>query len=185
MKLNVKGRVSTKKSSIKQSRREGEIPAVLYAKGKSSETIMVDNAEFGAALRKIKSGMLPTTVFEIASPSRTLRAIVKDIQYHPTTYQVLHLDFQELVDGQKVTVKVPVECIGVADCTGIKLGGFLRQVVRFVTVECLPKDIPTMFTIDVKDLNVFQSKRLSDIPSPKGVRVIGEKNEVIAVIAKK
>ncbi len=71
---------------------------------------------------------MPTTVFTLSDGKKERRAIIKDIQYHLTTYHVSHIDFEELVDNVPVSVKVPVNCIGVADCMGIKFGGFLRQV---------------------------------------------------------
>ena len=68
---------------------------------------------------------------------------------------------------------------------GIKLGGFLRQVIRHVKVECLPKNIPSEFIIDVKDLGIRQSKRLKDLAMPNGVKPLASPEEVIVVIAKR
>jgi large subunit ribosomal protein L25 len=84
-----------------------------------------------------------------------------------------------------VTVNVPIQILGLADCVGIKLGGFLRQVIRSLKVSCLPKHIPQEFELDVRDLNVGQSKRLSDIAIPGTARPIGRMSEVAVVIAKK
>jgi large subunit ribosomal protein L25 len=86
---------------------------------------------------------------------------------------------------QKVNVKVPVECTGVADCTGIKLGGFLRQVIRYVKVECDPHAIPSKFDIDVRDLGIKQTRRVSDIKLPQDVRPLAKLDEVLVVIAKR
>ena len=116
----------------------------------------------------MKSGHLPTTVFTLADGKTRARVIIKDIQYHLTTYNVSHIDFGELIDDVPVSVKVPVKCTGVADCVGVKLGGFLRQVVRHVKIECLPQRIPSEFMVDVKDLGIRQTKRLKDIKMPRG-----------------
>jgi large subunit ribosomal protein L25 len=185
MKLTVKERAIGEKSKVKEIRRDGDIPAILYAAGQAGETILVGGVEFGAAMRSVKPGMLPTTVFELAMNKKMIKAIIKDIQYHPTTYKVLHLDFQDLSGDSPIIVKVPVECVGMADCMGIKLGGFLRQVLRYVKVQCLPKDMPNAFTLDVKELGFRQSKRLRDLELPKGVRLVGNEDDVIAVIAKR
>ena len=99
--------------------------------------------------------------------------------------QVLHLDFVELLDGVPVQLKVPVECSGMADCPGIKLGGFLRQVIRYVKVECQPKDIPVKFDVDVKDLGMRQTRRVNEIKMPEGVRPLTKLDEVVVVIAKR
>jgi large subunit ribosomal protein L25 len=185
MKLNMIKRVNEKKGDIKVLRRQGQIPSILYSQTRPTESICVNSTEFGACLRQIPQGRLATTVFDLSDGSAQVRAIVKDIQYHPTTYQILHIDFVELVDGKKVSVKVPVECTGVADCSGIKLGGFLRQVIRYVKVECDPNAIPAKFDIDVRDLGIKQTRRVSDIKLPQDVRPLAKLDEVLVVIAKR
>jgi large subunit ribosomal protein L25 len=185
MKLTMSKRVGTKKSEINQTRREGKIPAVLYSPDRPTETITIDGTELSTALRRIESGRLPTTKFVLVDGNKEIQAIIKDIQYHPTSYQVLHVDFVELVKDVPVSVKVPIECTGAADCSGIKLGGFLRQVIRHVKVECAPNKIPEKFEVDVRELGIRQSKRLSDIVMPSGVKPLACLDEVVVVIAKR
>lgn len=186
MKLNMSKRVGTKKGDVKAMRREGNIPSILYSQKRPTENIVVNSTEFGAIIRQIEQGRLATTVITLADGKSEIKAIVKDIQYHPTTYQVLHIDFEELVAGVPVKLKVPVECTGVAECAGIKLGGFLRQVIRYVKVECEdPKHIPSNFAVDVRDLGIRQSRRLAEIPMPKGIRPLSKLEEVVVVIAKR
>ena len=184
MNLTAKKRAGETKGAIKQARRVGTIPAVFYSPGKPGQSIEIDAAQFEAALRNIKQGHLSTTVFSLEVDGKKTKALVKDVQYDRTTYRVIHLDLMELGDTP-VTVSVPIECVGQADCVGIKLGGFLRQVIRKVKVKCLPKDIPTDFKLDIRDLKMKQSKRLSDIAMPKGVKPVTVADEVVAVIAKR
>jgi len=185
MNLTATKRESKTKGEIKQSRRDGNIPAVLYAPGVPSEAIEIDGDQFRAALRKIKSGRLSTTVFTLEVGGKKTKAIVKDIQYDLTSYRVIHLDFEELKDDVPVKIKVPIECLGVADCVGIKLGGFLRQVIRYTKVKCLPKDIPSEFGLNIQSLGIKQSMRMSDIELPKGVTPISTADEVVVLIAKR
>lgn len=185
MKLAVKQRVSEKKKDIKEIRREGNIPAIIYSSKSQPEKLIINGAEFNTILREMKPGQLPTTVFALSGGKKEYRAIIKDIQYHLTTYHVAHIDFEELIENIPVCVKVPVNCTGIVDCMGIKLGGFLRQVIRHVKVECLPKNIPSEFIIDVKDLGIRQSKRLKDLAMPSGVKPLASPEEVIVVIAKR
>lgn len=185
MKLTATERASTKKGETKQIRREGKIPAILYSAGQPNQQITLDAAEFNAILRNMKPGHLPTTAFSLMINGKEKKAIIKDIQYQLTTYRVSHIDFEELIEDVPVNVKVPIQCIGLADCAGIKLGGFLRQIVRHVKVECLPKHIPAEFVVDVKDLGIRQSKRLADISMPKGVKPLAKMDEVVVVIAKR
>jgi large subunit ribosomal protein L25 len=186
MKLSAKERSSIKKGETKQIRREGKIPAILYSAGRSNVQLVLDSAEFSAILRNMKPGHLPTTTFTLMIDGKTQKtAVIKDIQYQLTTYQVSHIDFEELVEDVPISVKVPIQCIGVGDCVGIKSGGFLRQVIRYIKVECLPKHIPAEFVVDVKDLGIRQSRRLADIPMPEGVKPLAKMDEVVVVIAKR
>ena len=185
MKLTATVRASKKKSDTKQIRREGKIPAILYSAKQSNQSLILDVAEFNAILRQMKPGHLGTTVFKLQMDGKEKRAIIKDIQYQLTTYLVSHIDFEELFDDAPVNVKVPIQCVGVADCAGIKLGGFLRQVIRHVKVECLPKDIPAEFQVDVSSLGIKQARMLSDIKIPQGVKSLAKMDEVVVVVSKR
>lgn len=186
MKLEVKPREAEKKSETKKLRREGFIPAVIYVRGKPSETIALSATDFGAYLRKIPSGRLSTTVFTLADEKgRTRKALVKGIEYNITNYNVVHLDFEELLEDVKLNVNVPIECVGVADCIGVKLGGVPRNVIRNLRVSCYPKDLPSYFELDIKDLGLFQSKRLSDLNIPSSIRPLADLKEVAVVVVKR
>lgn len=186
MKLVVKPRVSRRKSDVKQIRRAGDIPAVMYSLKKESASLIVSGQEFGAAMRQVQSGYLPTTIFTLSDGVKECKAIVKEIQYHVTTYQVLHIDFEELVDDVAVTVKVPVNCIGSIDCIGVKLGGVVRQVARHVKVKCYPKHIPTKFDVDVKNANIGDSLRVKDLQGVQGgTTILAKDNDAVVVIAKR
>ena len=113
------------------------------------------------------------------------RVILKDITYNPINYQVIHLDFEELHKDVKINMKVPIEMTGVVDCIGVKLGGVLRQVIRHVKVRCLPKDIPECFFLDVKNLDLRQSRRLEQLEIPETVKPIANMKEVAVLIAKR
>lgn len=183
-KLTIFQRKDLKKGATNQIRREGNVPAVIYGFGRENEMITVSGSELQAILRNLKSGLLSTTLFELHDGKKVQKAIVKDIHYHRVSYAVTHIDFVAVQDNQPVTVNVPIQVEGAADCAGIKLGGFLRQVLRTLKVSCLPKDIPSEFVFDVRELNVGESKRLSDLPIPSSVRPLGRMNEVAVVIAK-
>lgn len=184
MELEIKPRKSAKVES-KKIRRAGGIPAIIYAQGKAGTPIMVDTIAFQKALNQIVPGTLPTTIFALKEGKKTIKAIVKDIQYHVTTYSVIHLDFVELVDNVPVAVNVPIQCTGVMDCVGIKLGGLLRQAARYLKVSAPPAKIPPFFEIDVRDMDVGAEKKLADIKIPAGVRPLADLNTLAVVIARK
>lgn len=184
MKLDVAVR-SKKKSENKRLRREGKIPAVLYAKGAKGKEIAVDGIEFKKILNTTPTGTLSSKIFSLNIGGDVVKAIVKEIQYAVTTYDVIHLDFEELFDNEPVTLNIPLVCMGAVDCVGVKLGGVIRQVIRQIRVKCLPKDIPDQFELDVRDMNMGQTKKLNALHIPEGVRPAVSLNEVAVVIARK
>ena len=187
MKLNVISRTAGKKSASKQLRRAGQIPAVVYMRGKeTAENIAVKISEFESVLRQVQPGRLSTLIFTLVDEKgKVHRVLLKEIQYHVTKYNVIHLDFEELVDNVPVNVKVPIECVGIVDCVGIKLGGVLRQVIRYLKVRCLPQNIPSAFTLDIRNLGQRETRRLMDLDIPETVRPLTDLNEVAIAIVKR
>lgn len=186
MKLGVSYRSGERKSEAKRLRREKKIPAIIYSNGKAGEMIAVDAIEFQKILNKIKKGHLSTTKIALVDEKGKERSvIVKEIQYHVTTYNIIHLDLEELHDDVKVNVNVPIECTRVADCVGVKLGGVLRPVIRHLRVNCLPKDIPESFKMDVAEMGVNDVKRLSDFNIPSTVRPMMKLNQVAIAVVKR
>ena len=185
MKLKVYKREGSKKSELSQIRRAGNIPAVLYFAGSSGEKLTIDGVELKAALRSITPGQLSTTLFTLVNENVETPVIVKEVQYYPTNYEIRHIDLLSAKPKQTVKVRVPIEYVGVAECQGIKLGGFLRQVIRYVLVECVAEKIPSSLPLDVRTLMIGQSKRLSELTFPEGVRPLVDVKEVAVVIAKR
>jgi large subunit ribosomal protein L25 len=185
MKLSLSKRKAETKSEINLIRHRGNIPAVIYSKGKENLLISINGVEFESLLRQIQQGHLSTTTIELEGEGLSFKALVKDIQYDPTTYKVLHLDFLELHKETPVNVNVPIRFVGMMESPGIKLGGFLRQVIRYLKVNCLPKNMPKEFVLDVRDLGMKQTKRIKDMKMPEGVAPLAPLNEVVVVIAKR
>lgn len=186
MKLSYFSRTVGKKGEINRLRREGYIPAVVYGKNHTPEAIFIKKEEFDALSRQIRTGLMATKVMELHDEhGKHFKVLVKEIQYHRVTYAVEHIDFVAVSDKASITVNVPIQIQGLADCVGVKLGGFMRQVIRALKVSCHLKDIPEQFTLDIRELQVSQVKRLSDIALPEGVRPLAKMNEVAVVIAKK
>ena len=185
MKLTVFPRTAKKKSDAKKVRRQGQIPAVVYGVDQANHNVYLQSDELQAIFRKMRPGLLATTLFELQEGNKTYKALVKEIQYHPATYAVLHIDFALVFDDKPVTVNVPIQLAGIAECVGAKLGGFVRPVVRALKVNCLPKDLPEVFVLDVTALDIAQSMTLSQIAMPEGVRPMMKMNEVAVVVAKK
>jgi large subunit ribosomal protein L25 len=185
MKLEISKRTTGKKGETNRLRKQGAIPAILYGVKESGIPVQVKADEIKSVLRTIKSGLLPTTVFELSGEGQKHKAVIKEIQYNVASYEIEHIDFALLYDDQPVTINVPIQMVGAADCVGVKLGGFLRQSIRTLKVSCLPKHIPQEFTIDVRELNIADSKTLAEISLPSQVRPLAKMNEVAVVVGKK
>lgn len=185
MKLKVAGRTAGKKCETKKIRREGNIPAVLYSLGKRGSEFAVDGGEFRKFLNTLEPGTLSSKIFTLDLDGKAIRAILKDIQYEITTYNIIHLDFEQLHDDSPVKINIPIKCINVVDCIGLKLGGVVRQVIRHLKVRCLPRNIPTHFELDVQNLGLGHSLKLEDIAVPESVSPIGDLKQVAVVMARK
>lgn len=185
MELEIKARKAENKTENKKIRRAGGIPAIIYSQGKVGSTVTVDATALQKILNQIVPGTLSTTIFALKEGSKTIKAIIKDIQYHRTSYNVIHIDFEELHDNVAVSLNVPIQCVGVVDCIGIKLGGNLRQVCRTLKVKALPKHIPSHIEIDISAMNVGEEKKLADVAIPSHVHPLSDLNTLAVVIAKK
>lgn len=173
------------KSETNKIRREGNIPAILYSKGLKGEEIVVEGGDFKKVLNRLEPGTLSAQIFTLMINGKKRRAIVKDIQYHITTYAVLHIDFEELHEDVPVSLNIPLRCTFSAECLGVKLGGIFRQITRSLRVRCLPKDIPTHFELNVRDLGLGQAMKLEQIALPKGVKAMANLNDVAVVISRR
>jgi large subunit ribosomal protein L25 len=185
MELTIFKRPDTKKSTAKKLRIQKNIPGVIYAIGQKNRNIYISDAEIKAVLRKIKPGSLATIIFTLKDGKDKVKAVIKEVQYHLTSYDILHIDFLLLQDKVPVSINVPITCINKTECEGIKAGGTFRQIIRSLKVSCYPKDIPEEFVIDVINLKMNDSIRLSDITVPKTVRPLAKMNEVVVVLGKR
>jgi large subunit ribosomal protein L25 len=109
-------------------------------------------------------------------------ALVKEVQHYPLTGKVLHIDFHEISETEKVTVMVPVEPVG--EAPGVKTGGGVLEHVLFkVKVRSLPKDLPEVIHVDVSSLEIGQAVHIGEIKAPPGVEVLGDKNIPVLAVA--
>jgi len=108
--------------------------------------------------------------------------LVQDLQHHPLTGKVLHIDFHEVAENEKVTISVPVETVGEAE--GVKTGGGVLEHVLFkIKARALPKLLPEVITVDVSPLKLGESIHLGDIKAPEGVELVGDKHLSVISVA--
>lgn len=169
------------KSGAKEIRKGGNIPAILYGKGTDPVPLIVNPASLKLAL-STEAG--ENTLLEIAfnDGSKEVRrlSLLREIQYDFLTSKPIHFDFQALDINKKITVDVPVKIVGKAK--GVKEGGILEEILREIPVECLPKDIPNSFEIDVTDLEIGHSIHVSSLDVSENVNLLKEDDETIVTI---
>lgn len=182
--LNAFLRALGRRAGAKKLRTSGRIPAVIYGK----QTTKAQNLEVAAKEMEdlihhsISENLLvDLAIKEDGRPKRL--ALVQEVQHHPLSGKVLHVDFHEIAENEKVTVSVPVETTGEAE--GVKTqGGVLEHVLFKVRARGLAKDLPELITVDVSHLKIGEAIHLGDIKPPPGVELVGDKHlSVIAVAA--
>lgn len=185
MKLTAEKRTATSKGELAGIRQAGNIPAVLYSLHEKNRYLIIKGKEFDGSWKTVPHGRLSTTVFTLEIEGEVTQVIVKEIQYHPITYKIIHLDFLPLEKNKYVRVNIPLRIIGVEECVGIKLGGFLRKIRHHVPVRCRAQDIPKEFVLDIQDMKVRATKKGKDLSLPSGVELQMSPKDVIVGIGKR
>ncbi|MBO7042372.1 MAG: 50S ribosomal protein L25/general stress protein Ctc [Alphaproteobacteria bacterium] len=154
------------KGAARAVRKNANIPAVIYGEKKEPVSIELNGRDFNMLLGKPS---LRTKLFEITTPNGKEDAMLMDIQYHPVSDKVVHVDFKRINVKEPVRVVVPVEVINADVSKGIKLGGVLNFAVRKVGLVGLVHDMPEKITIDLADVNIGDTIHGSDLVLPKGI----------------
>lgn len=170
------------KSATRKIRKAGQLPAVVYGKdGKNAISVTVDPDLLSTIFRKSQDR---NTVVELGLDGKKIPCLVGEVQRHPLSRALVHVDFFRLEPGQEVSVEVPIE--GVGKPKGAALGGTLRTIVRTVPVKCAWEKIPAKVTHDVTEMDINDFVNISQLKAPKGVSFDFVKDfHVLTVMGKK
>ena len=160
-------------------RRDGKIPAVAYGFGENRQ-LSVPYKEF---FKEYSKGKILSTLIDLEVGKKKLSVIPLSVQVDPVTDRPMHIDFQMVKKDVSVQVKVGIKITNKDLCQGIKRGGALNIVKKYLLLHCLPKDIPTQIEIDIAKLVIGDSVHINDIKMPSGVEVHGDKNFTLVTIA--
>ncbi len=161
-------RNGTGTGAARRLRRDGHLPGVFYGPKSEAVPLQVNRKE----LSKHISDLGGSHLIRMKSGSSLLDdkiVLIKQVQVHAVTGEVLHLDFYEVDLMEKLTVKIPLHFVGKAE--GVVRGGILQPIVREIEVECLPLNIPTHFDVDVTSLNIGDTLRVSSLSLPEEVAI--------------
>ena len=163
-KLNVSAREGQGTSFVRRLRLENKVPGVLYHSGLEATSLSIEKNELYKAL---KTGQF---IFEVNLGDKDQFVLVKEVQYHPVTDEIIHVDFQKVKEDQKISLEVPLRTDGEAE--GVKLGGILVQLLNVVTINCKPSDVPEALSIDVTGLEMNSTLFVKDIILPDDMEMV-------------
>lgn len=176
--LNATPRNETGKGVARTLRREGRIPGVIYGHKRDPQPLAIDAREFERLLERVTA----STVIELNLGGITTRTLMREVQRHPYKKQVLHVDFQELVAGEKVTVAVPLVFHGTPE--GVRVGGGLLDVILHeLTVKADPASLPDHIDVDLTNLTIGHPLHVGELSLPAGIEAVGDAEQAVATIS--
>jgi large subunit ribosomal protein L25 len=177
--LSATARSETGKGVARKLRATGQIPGIIYGHAREPQALAINTRDFEKLLEHISA---ESTVIELAIGGKTSRTLIREIQRHPFKREYLHVDFQELVAGETVSVRIPIVLVGIPE--GVRLeGGVMDQTLRELEIEVDPVNMPNHLDVNVENLKIGESIHLSDITLPPGVTALVEGDTTIVVVS--
>ena len=170
LELNVEARVPANRGAIGRLRRlQNKVPGIVYGAGLDPTAVAIEERVLS---RVMQHEAFFSQIIELRMDDKAQRVIVRDMQRHPATSKVMHIDFMRVSEDQEVQMTVPIHFLNEQDCEGVKTqSGMVSRSLRDVVVSCLPKHVPEYLAIDIKDLVIGKSLHLSDLELPDRVSI--------------
>ena len=164
-------------------RHAGKVPGIVYGGEAAPMQIELDHNALYHALRK---EAFHASVLTLNVDGAKESVLLRDSQWHPYKQQVLHVDFQRVIKGQMIHVKVPLHFVNAETCPGVKTGGGKpHHVFTELDVQCLPGNLPEFIEVDMGKLEVGGSIHANDLAMPKGVELVAHlkaENPAVATV---
>ncbi len=177
--LTATARAEHGKGAARKIRQAGNIPAVIYGHGREPQSLQTNARETERLLQRIATG---STVIELAIDGTVARTLIREVQRHPFKRTILHIDFQELVAGETVSVRCPILYVGTPE--GVRIdGGMLDQIMHELHIEVDPSNIPGHIDVDVSGLRLGKSLHVADLTVPPGVKVLDDPGATVCLVA--
>lgn len=164
--VSVEAREVGNKRDARRLRRGGKLPGIVYGRGTEGFAMQVDDRDLRSRVGSLEGSHL----LRLKSSADNLDGklvLIKNVQYHPVTHAVAHIDFYEVDVSRKITVMIGLHFVGRAE--GVIQGGVLQPIVRELEVECLPMDIPAEIEVDVSSLDIGHGLKAGDLTLPPNV----------------
>jgi large subunit ribosomal protein L25 len=175
--LSASPRTGTGKGVARALRQNGQIPGIIYGHAREAQPLVLNARDFGRLLEHVTA----STVIDLDIGGKTSKTLIREIQRHPYKREVLHVDFLELVAGEKVTVEIPIVYVGTPQ--GVRDGGILEQIKHALTVEADPTTLPEQIEVDVSALTIGHTLYVRDVRVPEGATVQDDADSPLALVA--
>jgi len=173
-------KISTK-GSLRKLRSEGLIPGIIYGAKEKGQPLSLKKITIKKLL---ENSNFMSSVIEITINGVKYKVLTRDIEFNPLNNEPLHIDFQKIQSGTKITVFVPVKFINQDTCPGLKLGGVLNIVRRKIELKCPAENIPKEIIVDLAGKEMNESIHISAIQLPENVKpTIADRDFTIATVA--
>ena len=167
--FNAEPRTDTGKGASRRLRHTGKVPAIMYGGGKDPESLTLSHDEI---IRNLEHEAFYSHILTVKVGGNETRAVLRDIQRHPSKPRVLHMDLQRINAAEKLKIHAPLHFIGEDVAPGVKAGGLVSHELTEALIECLPKDLPEFIEVDISGLEIGESLHLSDLTVPAGVTLV-------------
>ncbi|MBN2483548.1 MAG: 50S ribosomal protein L25 [Candidatus Omnitrophica bacterium] len=185
-KIQIKGdpREITTQEKAKKIRKQGFIPAIIYGK-KTNQSIKIPIAELKVlrAHRFSESALVEIVMDHSAKDQEPVAAVIKDVQFHPLTEEVIHIDFLKVSMKEKIRVRVPLVLKG--EPAAVKDGAILEHLLREVEIEAFPMDLPEAIEVDVSSLELGDSIHVGSLNVGEKIKILSHTEDTIAILAAK
>ena len=179
--LRADRREAGSKGAVREMRRIGRVPGIVYGGGEETFAISIEEAIL--AQERGKGGFF-SRLYSLVVDGKTCRVLAREVQVHPVTEELIHVDFLRLGTDSRVNVDVPMVFRNEEESPGLKRGGVLNIVRRTIELVCRADAIPTLIEADIGELDIGDSVKISAVSLPEGVQpVIADRDFTIATVA--
>lgn len=178
--LKATERARTGSGVLKQMRREGYVPSVIYGGGSENKNVKVNAKALSDMLKNAASDSILVNL-DIEG-SGTQLAFLQDVQHNAITGAILHVDFLAVDDKTEIHANLPLELVG--EAAGTKVGGYLDQMLHSLEISCRPQDLPESISANVESLEIGDVLHVGDIAYPDGVKPVQNADVVVALVIK-
>ncbi len=181
--LKASRRSATGRTAVKKIKAAQGVPAILYGSGTEPTPLQLERRAIDTLLsRAVGENILVNLEIEDGGKSASRLALINEVQHHPVNQSVLHVDFKAVSLNETLVAEVVIEPVG--EATGVKnFGGLLEQSLRTIEVECLPKDLPEMISVDVSGLNLGDAMHVSGLPALPGVTYLADPEVTVFLVS--